>query len=37
MSTRNFQELLQSVPAFAWGIWETAGRRRVARPSALGT
>ncbi len=35
MSTRNFQELLQSVPAFAWGIWETAGRRRGARPSAL--
>jgi CRP-like cAMP-binding protein len=35
MSTRNFQELLQSVPAFAWGIWETASRRRVARPSAL--
>jgi hypothetical protein len=37
MSMRNFQELLHAVPAFAWGIWETAGRRRVARPSALGT
>jgi CRP-like cAMP-binding protein/L-ascorbate metabolism protein UlaG (beta-lactamase superfamily) len=37
MSMRNFQELLHAVPAFAWGIWETAGRRRVARSSALGT
>ena len=28
MSTRSFQHLLQTVPAFAWGIWETAAGRR---------
>jgi CRP-like cAMP-binding protein len=34
MSTRNFRELLRSVPAFAWDIWETAADRRgVARRS----
>jgi CRP-like cAMP-binding protein len=27
-STRSFQELLHTVPAFAWGIWETAAGRR---------
>ncbi len=27
MSTQNFQNLLQAVPAFAWGIRETAARR----------
>ena len=32
MSTRSFQHLLRTVPAFAWGIWETAaGRRDVTR------
>jgi len=32
MSTRSFQHLLHTVPAFAWGIWETAaGRRDVIR------
>src|SRR6266853_753016 len=28
MSTRSFQHLLHTVPAFAWGIWETAAGRR---------
>ena len=28
MSSRSFQHLLQTVPAFAWGIWETAATRR---------
>jgi CRP-like cAMP-binding protein len=28
MSTRSFQQLLHTVPAFAWGIWETAAGRR---------
>jgi CRP-like cAMP-binding protein len=28
MSTRSFQHLLQTVPAVAWGIWETAAGRR---------
>jgi CRP-like cAMP-binding protein len=28
MSTKSFQGLLHSVPAFAWGIWETAAARR---------
>jgi CRP-like cAMP-binding protein len=28
MSTRSFQQLLLTVPAFAWGIWETAAGRR---------
>ena len=28
MSTLTFQQLLQTVPAFAWGIWETAAGRR---------
>jgi len=32
MSTRSFQHLLHTVPAFAWGIWETvAGRRDLIR------
>jgi CRP-like cAMP-binding protein len=32
MSTRSFEHLLHTVPAFAWGIWETAaGRRDVTR------
>ena len=32
MSTRSFQHLLHTVPAFAWGIRETAaGRRDVIR------
>jgi hypothetical protein len=32
VSTRSFKTLLQTVPAFAWGIWETAaGRRAPAR------
>ena len=35
MSTRSFQHLLQTVPAFAWGIWETAASRRelIRRPT----
>jgi CRP-like cAMP-binding protein len=28
MSTSSFQKLLQTVPAFAWGVWETASGRR---------
>ncbi len=28
MSTRNFQHLMQTLPAFAWGIWDTAADRR---------
>jgi len=28
MSTRSFRNLLQTVPAFAWGVWETAAGRR---------
>jgi CRP-like cAMP-binding protein len=28
MSTRSFQQLLHTVPAFAWGIWEPAAGRR---------
>ncbi len=28
MSTRSFQHLLRTVPAFAWGVWETAASRR---------
>ena len=28
MSTRSFQKLLETVPAFAWGVWETAAGRR---------
>jgi CRP-like cAMP-binding protein len=28
MSTLTFQQLLHTVPAFAWGIWETAAGRR---------
>jgi len=28
MSTGSFQQLLHTVPAFAWGIWETAAGRR---------
>jgi CRP-like cAMP-binding protein len=28
MSTRSFQHFLHTVPAFAWGIWETAAGRR---------
>jgi CRP-like cAMP-binding protein len=28
MSTRSFQHLLHTVPAFAWGMWETAAGRR---------
>jgi hypothetical protein len=28
MSTRSFRHLLHTVPAFAWGIWETAAGRR---------
>jgi len=28
MSSRSFRHLLQTVPAFAWGIWETAASRR---------
>jgi CRP-like cAMP-binding protein len=36
MSTRSFQHLLETVPAFAWGIWETAaGRREVIRHPPL--
>jgi len=32
ISTRRFQNLLQTVPSFAWGIWETvAGRRESVR------
>ena len=31
MSARSFETLLQTVPAFAWGIWETAGRREFIR------
>ena len=27
MSTKNFQTILRTVPAFAWGVWETVGRR----------
>jgi len=27
MSTSSFQKLLQTVPAFAWGVWETASGR----------
>jgi CRP-like cAMP-binding protein len=27
MSTQSFQHLLRTVPAFAWGIWDTAGGR----------
>ena len=27
MSARSFQNLLQTVPAFAWGVWETAAAR----------
>jgi len=36
LSTRRFQNLLQTVPAFAWGIWETAAGRResIRRPPA---
>ena len=26
MSTRSFQHLLHTVPAFAWGIWDDGGR-----------
>ena len=32
VSTSSFRGLLSSVPAFAWGIWETAGHRELARP-----
>jgi CRP-like cAMP-binding protein len=28
MSTRSFRNLLQTVPAFAWGVWETVAGRR---------
>ncbi len=28
MSTRSFQHLLRTMPAFAWGIWEAAAGRR---------
>jgi CRP-like cAMP-binding protein/glyoxylase-like metal-dependent hydrolase (beta-lactamase superfamily II) len=31
MSALAFQTLLQTVPAFAWGIWETAGPREFLR------
>jgi CRP-like cAMP-binding protein len=32
MSSRSFQNLLQTVPTFAWGVWEAAaGRREVRR------
>jgi CRP-like cAMP-binding protein len=38
MSTSSFQSLLKTVPAFAWGVWETIGRRDIvpahARPPA---
>jgi CRP-like cAMP-binding protein len=32
VSTDSFHNLLTSVPAFAWGIWETAGHREFVRP-----
>ena len=36
ISTRRFQTLLQTVPTFAWGIWETVpGRRESVRRSPL--
>ena len=36
MRTRTFQEMLEAVPAFAWGIWETvADRRSSVRPAAF--
>ena len=28
MRTRDFRRLLETLPAFSWGIWEMAGRRR---------
>ena len=28
MSTRNFRQMLETVPAFTWGVWETAADRR---------
>jgi len=31
MSARSFETLLQTVPAFAWEVWETAGRREFTR------
>ena len=31
MSARSFRTLLRTVPAFAWGVWETAGRREFIR------
>jgi CRP-like cAMP-binding protein len=31
MSIRSFQNLLKMVPAFAWGVWETVGRREFIR------
>src|SRR5262249_48656771 len=27
MSASSFQSLLRTVPAFAWGVWESVGRR----------
>jgi CRP-like cAMP-binding protein len=37
MSTRSFQNLLKTVPAFAWGVWETAGQREFIRaPRTVG-
>jgi len=38
MSTQNFQDLLQAVPAFSWGIRETAARRlEISRQPSAGT
>jgi len=35
MSTPDFHQMVNTVPAFAWGIWETAADRRgVARETA---
>jgi CRP-like cAMP-binding protein len=31
ISSRNFREFLETVPAFAWGIWETVAHRRPER------
>jgi CRP-like cAMP-binding protein len=31
MSIRSFQNLLKTVPAFAWGVWETVGQREFIR------
>ncbi len=37
MSARSFRGMLDTMPAFAWDVWETAARRREASPTSAGT